>query len=99
MLPGHVDHPAIGIDVGRTLAGQLVVLRVVVVMHPGIRGVRVFVGGHALDDHVLRVHLADTDVGEWYPVLPLAIFTRVGIIPPYRGMLRYRYAGGRRCAR
>src|ERR1700686_755000 len=98
MFPGHVDHPAVGVDVGGTFPGELVVLGVVGVMYPGVRRVVVEIRGYMLDDQVLRVHLAGANVGERRPVLPFEVLTRVGIIPPNGAVLRDRDAGRRRGA-
>src|SRR5947209_16972149 len=95
MFPGRVDHPAVGIDVGRSFAGQLVVLGVVGAVHAGVARAGVEARLDALDDQVLGVDLTRADVSEGRSVLPLEILMRVGIIPPDDAVLRDRYAGPR----
>src|SRR2546430_14276558 len=89
MLPGDVDHPTIRIDIGRAFAGELVVLRVIGPVHPGVGRVAIDVGGYFLDDQVFGVHLSGADVGERYAILPLQVLAAVCIVLPYRTVVLY----------
>src|SRR2546430_1836845 len=99
MLPGDVDHPTIRIDIGRAFAGELVVLRVIGPVHPGVGRVAIDVGGYFLDDQVFGVHLSGADVGERYAILPLQVLAAVGIVSPYGTVLLNGDAGRRNRAR
>src|SRR5438270_9262486 len=93
VLPGGMDDSALGVDVGRPGAGQLVVLGMVAV--EGIGGGHVEIGGDVLGDDRLGVYRAGARLHEGPAVLPLEVLASVGVIAPDGPVLGDGDRGGR----